>query len=75
MQRAAVSIASNIAEGQQRASSKEFNQFLHVARGSAAELSTQVLLVDKLYNSSSMEILNKIDRVQKMLYGLINSLK
>jgi len=75
MQRAAVSIASNIAEGQQRASSKEFNQLLHVARGSAAELSTQVLLVDKLYNSSSMEILNKIDRVQKMLYGLINSLK
>ena len=39
-QRSAVSIPSNIAEGQQRNSSKEFKQFISIARGSAAELST-----------------------------------
>lgn len=39
IQRAAVSIPSNIAEGQQRGGVKEFRQFLHIARGSAAEIS------------------------------------
>ena len=44
MRRAAVSIPSNIAEGQARNTSKEFIQFLHIAKGSNAELITQLLL-------------------------------
>jgi four helix bundle protein len=48
MQRAAVSTPSNIAEGYERASNKEFVQFLHVAKGSAGELRTQIYLALKL---------------------------
>ncbi len=44
MRRAAVSIPSNIAEGQGRNTEKEFIQFLHVAKGSNAELMTQILI-------------------------------
>jgi four helix bundle protein len=48
MQRAAVSIPSNIAEGHIRASKKEFNQFLRIATGSCAELETQVTIALEL---------------------------
>ena len=46
MQRAAISIPSNIAEGQGRQHTGEFRQFLHTAIGSAAELDTQLLLLN-----------------------------
>jgi len=48
MRRAAVSIPSNIAEGQARKSTKEFLQFISVARGSLAELETQLELAVRL---------------------------
>ena len=48
MRRAAVSIPSNIAEGQQRRSTKEFIQFLSIAKGSNAEVQTQLSICIRL---------------------------
>ncbi len=48
MRRAAVSIASNIAEGSKRNSDRDFAQFIAIARGSLAELETQLLLAKEI---------------------------
>lgn len=48
MQRAAVSIPSNIAEGQVRGSDKEFKRFLQIALASSAELETQIIIAKEL---------------------------
>ncbi|MCL2696151.1 MAG: four helix bundle protein [Clostridiales bacterium] len=48
MRRAAVSIPSNIAEGNGRQTAKEFQQFLRIAKGSAAELETQFLICQRI---------------------------
>lgn len=61
LRRAAVSIPSNIAEGQARNSTAEFRNFLSIARGSLAELETQLLIAERL---------NYIE--QKKLAGLMN---
>ena len=55
MRRAAVSIASNIAEGAGRGSKKEFGRFLSIAQGSAAELKTQLIIAEKLGYCSSVD--------------------
>jgi four helix bundle protein len=70
MQRCAVSIPSNIAEGQQRQSSKEFKQFIGIARGSATELSTQLLLTQSIFSIDVTNIITDLEQVQKMLYSL-----
>jgi len=78
IQRAAVSIASNIAEGSGRGSDKEFIYFLNIARASSFELETQVILLNDLdyINTSEVEeILNSIEEIQKMLFGFISKLK
>ena len=56
MTRAAVSIASNIAEGVERNTPKEFQRFLNIAKGSAAELRTQVYIAgeNKYYYCGTM---------------------
>ena len=77
MRRAAVSIPSNIAEGQGRNSSKEFVKFLAIARGSLWELSTQIELSEKLsfFSPSQTSNVNTlITEVSKMLNALSNSL-
>lgn len=48
MTKAAVSIASNIAEGAERGSNLDFIRFLHFSKGSAAELRTQVYIANKI---------------------------
>jgi four helix bundle protein len=76
MQRAAVSIPSNIAEGQSRNHKPEFIQFLHIAYGSSSELETQVLISKKEYPDLAYGDIEKdLDCVQKMLMGLIRSIK
>jgi len=75
MRRAAVSIPSNIAEGQKRKDLPEYIQFLRIANGSAAELETQVIIPKRIYqkldyrNAESL-----IEEVQKMLTVLIKTL-
>lgn len=74
MQRCAVSIPSNIAEGSKRGTGKEYVQFLRVARGSAAELETQLLLTKDVYNISTAKELELLKEVQKMLEVLLKRL-
>ncbi len=75
IQRSAVSIPSNIAEGQQRNSRKEYRQFLGIARGSAAELETQLLLASEIYAIDAGLILDELHQVQKMLHALSKRLE
>ena len=77
MRRAAVSIPSNIAEGQARNTTGEFVQFLSHAEGSAAELDTQLRLsVDLSYCDLNdlLEVFRLLTDVQKMLKRLRHSL-
>jgi four helix bundle protein len=73
MRRAAVSVPSNIAEGQARHGTREFLQFLSHAGGSLAELETQLLLsVDLGYcgQSGISSIATEIAEMQKMLAAI-----
>jgi four helix bundle protein len=73
MRRAAVSVPSNIAEGQARRSTNEFLQFLSVAEGSLAELDTQLCLSVELGFALQTEVapcLKEVDELQKMLVAL-----
>jgi four helix bundle protein len=78
MRRAAVSIASNIAEGNGRASKGEYLQFLGHAKGSNCELQTQLIIAGKL-GLGNMEAYNSANElssdVSRLLLALIRSLK
>jgi four helix bundle protein len=77
MQRAAVSIASNIAEGSTR-TPKDFARFLSIANGSAAELRTQAYIaarVGMLIQEQMTHIAHECTGISKMLFGLIKSQK
>ncbi len=67
MQRCAVSIPSNIAEGNKRGTARDYVQFIRIASGSAAELETQLLLVKDIYKIDVADVLDLTDQVQKML--------
>lgn len=76
MRRAAVSIASNIAEGAAHQSTKDFIRYLYHALGSAAELETQLEISIKLgFIPANNDLLEHFSRIRKMLIKLINSLK
>lgn len=78
MRRASVSILSNIAEGFERKSNKEFLYFLNVAKASAGELRAQTYLTLDLKYLTKNEfelILNDIIEISKMLYGLMKHLE
>jgi four helix bundle protein len=73
VRRAAVSIPSNIAEGQSRRSSREFLQFLSIARGSLSEVETQ-LVISKRLNYLSREQLTDLQHKSAELGRVINGL-
>jgi len=73
LRRAAVSVPSNIAEGQARRSSGEFSQFISVSLGSLAELETQLIIVSELGIASCNQtepLIVRIHELQKMLHSL-----
>jgi four helix bundle protein len=77
IQRAAVSIPSNIAEGNARQSRRDYARFVSMASGSVAELQTQLLLARDLGISGSADLvegLSLCEQVSKMLYRLQQSL-
>ena len=78
MTRSSVSIPSNIAEGAERDSKKEFIRFLHIAKGSAAELRTQIYLafrVGLMQETDQNELVEECVTISKMLRALIKSIK
>ena len=78
MTRSAVSIASNIAEGAERDSVAEYIRFLHIAKGSAAELRTQVYIAQQIgviSRGTKTELIEGLKIISSMLHALIKSLK
>jgi four helix bundle protein len=78
IQRSSVSIPSNIAEGSERDSKLDFIRFLRIAKGSAAELRTQLYLASELEILSAKDTRKFIAEVKEfsaMLQGLIRSLQ
>lgn len=76
--RCAVSIASNIAEGAGRNSTKEFNNFLGITLGSSCELETQLIITNKLGYINAIELeelILSIEEIQKMIVSLQKNIK
>ena len=78
LQRAVVSISSNIAEGSAKPSDAEFAHFLDTALGSAFEVETQLQIAknvgyinEELYNN----LLTEINNIEKQINGLINNIR
>lgn len=81
MQRSAVSIPSNIAEGCERDSTADFIKFLRYSKGSCGELRTQLYISERIrqrlgapHLENSREMISETRELSRMLQGLINSL-
>lgn len=78
MTRAAVSIASNIAEGAERDSRAEFVRFLHIAKGSSAELRTQIHIASQIgiiSGGHAVALKEELELISKKMHALIKHLK
>ena len=76
MTRAAVSIPSNIAEGYERGTNKDFIRFLRIAQGSAAELRTQAYIANStglVEKETAEHIVHECKQIGAMLQGLANA--
>ena len=77
IQRAAISMGNNIAEGYERRSNREFKQFLYIAKGSCAEVRSMLLVgleLDYFSKTEQMKCYNLCIEISKMLSGLIKTL-
>jgi four helix bundle protein len=78
LQRATVSISSNIAEGAARSSDAEFTHFLDFALGSAFEVETQLLIaknIGYIDENQYNELLSKLSSNERQLNGLISTVR
>lgn len=78
MNRTAVSIPSNIAEGSQRTTKNDCAHFIAIAKGSLAELKTQITIAKSLQylsEKSAVSLLQEADEMSKMLFSFYKSLK
>ncbi len=78
MQRSAVSIPSNIAEGFERSSNKEYIHFLYISKGSCGELRTQIYIATEIAvfeKSFGKELVERTRKISAMLYNLIKTRK
>lgn len=82
MQRSAVSIPSNVAEGCERDSTPDFIKFIRYSKGSCGELRTQLYIAERVHKklghppfAGSREMISETKELSKMLQGLINSLQ
>jgi four helix bundle protein len=78
LQRAAISVPSNVAEGHARDSTKEYLRFVSIAMGSLAEIETQLILSNRLNyidEEKLGDLLGKTGEIGRMLRGLQSSLK
>ena len=78
MRRAAISIPSNIAEGQARNTTRDFLHFLAMAYGSLKETETQVLIAERLgyiNDRQNQALVDSTTEVARLISGLANSLK
>ena len=78
IRRASVSVPSNIAEGSARRSTREFIAFLHIARGSMAEVETQLLLAQRAgyVSDKSLTVLQvRLDEVGRIMNAVIKGLR
>lgn len=77
IRRSAISIPSNIAEGQARKTTKDFLNFLSIAQGSRAELETQIIIANRLEyvdDDKAEQLLSTLTEIAKMLYSLSSTL-
>jgi four helix bundle protein len=77
LRRAAVSVPSNIAEGQCRQTTRDFLNFLSIARGSLAEIETQITIAERLRyidSTKKVDLIEPLKEIARLLRGLSKSL-
>jgi len=77
MRRSAISIPSNIAEGSNRGTRKDYCQFLRISLGSCSELETQIMIAEKLKYMDSLKsakLLQLLNEIMKILNTIIKKL-
>lgn len=72
--RCAVSIPSNIAEGSGRSTEKDFLNFLNISLSSSFELETQLILVNDIFNLDVEDLSLKVNELQRMIVGFKKSI-